>query len=282
MHKTFVYPCFIVCSFNLSWKRSIADRITQRYAHAHTLPIFLFFLKQRLSAFWLPTLKLNVSIQELIANITKNAAIFPIICWLSHGIGGKKKTPLFLLEKARNSRNNMLFFYIKNEWKLRRILLCFYPWVNICVYQDSYLLFENVCMVHIRLCLACVCVLMYVCLWMRVILFVVLVAQISLILSRHSSLSFIASGRSSGLHPVSSHSCWMYVRAGRPVYPRPCVGVHRSTSLMSSSLLLQQCPACLVRLTWIVFVIGGRCPYSWCLVGCCRQDLFKSARSNLV
>ena len=27
---------------------------------------------------------------------------------------------------------------------------------------------------------------------------------------------------------------------------------------MSSSLLLQQCPACLVRLTWIVFVMGGR------------------------
>ena len=27
---------------------------------------------------------------------------------------------------------------------------------------------------------------------------------------------------------------------------------------MSSSLLLQQYPACLVRLAWIVFVIGGR------------------------
>ena len=64
-------------------------------------------------------------------------------------------------------------------------------------------------------------------------------------------LTFIASGRSSGLHPVSSHSCWMYVRAGRPAFARPYVGVHRSTSLMSSSLLLQQCPACLVRLTWI-------------------------------
>ena len=48
--------------------------------------------------------------------------------------------------------------------------------------------------------------------------------------------------------------------------------VHKSTFLMSSSLLLQQCPACLVRLTWIVFVIGGRWLYSWCLVGCCRQD----------
>ena len=111
---------------------------------------------------------------------------------------------------------------------------------------------------------------------------IALVERISLTLSRHSSLSFIALGRSSGQHPVSSHNCWMYVRAGRPAFARPCVGVHKSTSLMSSSLLLQQCPACLVRLTWIDFVIGGRWPYSWCLVGCCRQDLFKIARSILV
>ena len=68
---------------------------------------------------------------------------------------------------------------------------------------------------------------------------IVLVARISLTLSRHSSLSFIALGRSSGQHPVSSHSCWMYVRAGRPAFARPCVGIHKSTSLMSSSLLLQ-------------------------------------------
>ena len=56
---------------------------------------------------------------------------------------------------------------------------------------------------------------------------------------------------------------------------------HRSTSLMSSSLLLQQGPACLVRLTLIVFVMGGRWPYSWCLVGCCRQNLFNIAPSIL-
>ena len=67
---------------------------------------------------------------------------------------------------------------------------------------------------------------------------VVPLARISLTLSRHFSLSFIPSGRSSGLHPVSSHSCWMYVRAVRPAFARPYVGVHRSTSLMSSSLLL--------------------------------------------
>ena len=84
---------------------------------------------------------------------------------------------------------------------------------------------------------------------------IALVARIFLTLSRHSSLSFIALGRSSGQHPVSSHSCWMYVRAGRPAFARPCVGIHKSTSLMISSLLLQQCPACLVRLTWIYLYI---------------------------
>ena len=107
-------------------------------------------------------------------------------------------------------------------------------------------------------------------------------ARISLTFSRHFSLSFIASGRSSGLHPVSSRSCRMYVRADCPAFARPYVGVHRSTSLMSSSLLLQQCPACLVRLTWIVFVMGGWWSYSWCLVGCCRQDLFNIVRNILV
>ena len=111
---------------------------------------------------------------------------------------------------------------------------------------------------------------------------VVPLARISLTLSRHLYLSFIASGRSSGLHPVSSHSCWMYVRAGRPAFARPYVGVHRSTSLMRSSLLFQQCPTCLVCLTWIVFEMGGRWPYSWCLVGCCRQDLFSIALNILV
>ena len=36
---------------------------------------------------------------------------------------------------------------------------------------------------------------------------IALVARISLTLSRHSSLSFIVLGRSSGQHPVYSHSC---------------------------------------------------------------------------
>ena len=53
-------------------------------------------------------------------------------------------------------------------------------------------------------------------------------------------------------------------------------------SLMSSSLLLQQPPVCLVRLTWIVFVMGGKWPYSCCFDEYCIQYSFDIARSILV
>ena len=96
------------------------------------------------------------------------------------------------------------------------------------------------------------------------------------------SLTSIAFGWPSELYPVSAHSCRMYVRAGCPAFACPWDGVHGSSSLTSSSLLLQQCPACLVRLILIVFVTDGRWPYSFCFVGCCLQDLFNIARSILV
>ena len=74
----------------------------------------------------------------------------------------------------------------------------------------------------------------------------------------------------------------MYVRAGGPAFASQCEGVHRSTSLMNSSILLKQFPACLVLLTLIVLVMGGWWPYSCCFMGCCLQDLFNIARSILV
>ena len=107
-------------------------------------------------------------------------------------------------------------------------------------------------------------------------------AWISQTLSHYFSLSFISSGRSSGQHTISSHSCCIYVLAGHPAFARPYVGVHWSISLMSLSLLLQQCHAYLVCLIWIVFMMGGRWPYSWCFVGCCCQDLFNIACNILV
>ena len=51
---------------------------------------------------------------------------------------------------------------------------------------------------------------------------------------------------------------------------------------MSLSLLFQQYSACLVRLIWIVFEMGGKRLYSCCFVGCCLQDLFNIACSILV
>ena len=43
----------------------------------------------------------------------------------------------------------------------------------------------------------------------------------------------------------------------------------------------QQCIACLIRLTWIVFVMGDKWPYSCSFVGCCLEDLFNIARTIL-
>ena len=65
-------------------------------------------------------------------------------------------------------------------------------------------------------------------------------------------------------------------------FDRPCEGVHRSTSLMSSSPLLQQCLASLFRLTWMIFVMSGRSSYLCCFVGCYLKDLFNIARSILL
>ena len=61
------------------------------------------------------------------------------------------------------------------------------------------------------------------------------------------------------LHPVSS---LLYV--GSSWSPCFCSAMWGGPSLMSSSLLLQQCPACLVRLTLIVFAMGDMWPYSCC------------------
>ena len=94
-----------------------------------------------------------------------------------------------------------------------------------------------------------------------------LLAQISLTLTHHPSLSPIALRKSSRLHPVLAQCCCIQVLAGLSTFAHPCERVHRSTSPMSSSLLLQQCPTCLVHLTWIVFLMSGRWLYSSCFVG---------------
>ena len=74
----------------------------------------------------------------------------------------------------------------------------------------------------------------------------------------------------------------MYVLGGQLTLAHPCLGIHRRTSLMSLSLLLHQCPACLLRLTWVVCEMGEKWLYSCCFVLYCFQDSFKVARTVLV
>ena len=66
--------------------------------------------------------------------------------------------------------------------------------------------------------------------------------------------------------------CPYRVLAGCPTLAHPYEGVHGITFLISSSLLLLQCPDYLVCLIWTVFKMGGRWPYSCCFVGCCLQE----------
>ena len=121
---------------------------------------------------------------------------------------------------------------------------------------------------------------LYIYIYIYIYNYVVLLARISQNLSRHSSLSSIASGRSSRLHLVSVKSCCKQVLVGRSTLARLGEGDNRRISLMSSSLLLQHCLGCLFCLIWILLEKGGKWPYNW-FVGCCFQDLFNIAHSIL-
>ena len=85
-------------------------------------------------------------------------------------------------------------------------------------------------------------------------------------LSLDLSLSSIAPDRFSILHPVSAQSWYKWALVGRFTLAHPRVGVHQRTLLISLSLLLQQCLACIVRLIWVVLTMGGKWSYSHCFV----------------
>ncbi len=70
------------------------------------------------------------------------------------------------------------------------------------------------------------------------------------------------SGKSSMLDLVSIQSSCRLFLADRPTLTRPYKRVDRM-SLMTSSLLLQKRPACLVHVILMVFEIGGMWSYSW-------------------
>ena len=61
--------------------------------------------------------------------------------------------------------------------------------------------------------------------------------------------------------------------------------VHNTSSQKYRQILflfLQQYLTCLIRLIWMVLVMGGKRPYSHCFVGYCFRDLFSTARCILV
>ena len=105
---------------------------------------------------------------------------------------------------------------------------------------------------------------------------------LSLSLSPHLSLSSLSPDRSPKLTPVSIQSWCKLFLPRWPTLACPCAGVHRRTLFMGSSLLLQQCPACLIRLTWTVFEAGSKRSYYCGFMGYCCQNLFKTARSIFV
>ena len=90
-------------------------------------------------------------------------------------------------------------------------------------------------------------------------------ARISLTLSCRPSLSSIAPGRSSRLHPVAVQShCWK-VLAGRPKKFRPCSQEYIAYEFIFTSSAV----SCISDSSNAdSFVMGGRWPYSYCFVGC--------------
>ena len=78
------------------------------------------------------------------------------------------------------------------------------------------------------------------------------------------------------LHVVSVQSCCRQVLAYSSMWRVP------QKYIAYDFILLHECPAYLVRRTWMVFDMDGRWSYSCIFVGCCLHDLFNTDHSILV
>ena len=87
-------------------------------------------------------------------------------------------------------------------------------------------------------------------------------------------------------HPSFSAVTRHYILCPQRVDVSYCWSVNSDASMfgaiMSCSLFLQQSPACLVRLTLMVFEMGGKWSNCCCFVECCFGDFFKRSRSTLL
>ena len=83
--------------------------------------------------------------------------------------------------------------------------------------------------------------------------------------------------------PCPRKACCSHVIVSRPTLTSPHDGINCRTSLITSSLVLQQFFTCLVRLIWMALEVRIKGPYSYCFVGYCYfQDLFNVARNILL
>ena len=109
----------------------------------------------------------------------------------------------------------------------------------------------------------------------------VLIAPVPLTLSNQSSQEAIDLDKSSRSYLLSVPKWWVQVFAGRLTLVLIYVGAHWRTAFMRSSFSSLQFRGCLGR-SYRLFEMRSKWPYSCCFVGCCFQDLFKTARNVLV
>ena len=160
-----------------------------------------------------------------------------------------------------------LYLHTSND--LQRTHADIYIYIYILMYFAKYIPYEGInYILHI-----------YIYIY---IYYVELPGWISMNLFHPPSQSPIAPARSSKLNPVAAQNYSIEVLAGRTAFTRPCEGVHQRISLISSSLLLHQYHAYVVRLTLIIFVMGSKWPSSCCFLECFLQYLFNIVRSILV
>ena len=105
---------------------------------------------------------------------------------------------------------------------------------------------------------------------------VVLILQSFLTLSHHKTQSSIATGSSSWSYPEFALSWCMKVLSGKSTLMSLRVGIQEWTSLMCSSLLLQQNWACIV--IWMAIKMEGQWLCICCLEEGCFQNLLKEKR----
>ena len=159
-----------------------------------------------------------------------------------------------------------------------------------CQYMYSLVLWTVVKFWMLTFIYSCVCVCVCVCVFYFVFFFFVCISNMIFLY-----ISSWSSWRAAGTDFLLPCSATHLITFGRVpsyilcqyravvdmfllVHVKGSTGVHR---LWVCPYFSEQCPACLARLVWIVFGMGGWWPYSSCFVGYCLQNLFNRARSIL-